>query len=605
MIGENTMIEDYQCKFISAAANTIAHGTAWVEYIELDSSIHRSIIIYAASNFVAVVDNSSKTVEYTLRSNNVDDKITCLSSTYNPRMGCFVVVGYQSGALLVWHSFPVGVCQWRQISSADLSMVASVNTLSTLDSSLGLIISVFDSAGNAKIWKFPYSPASSLTLCQTMKFPPHQLPNSSHLTSLSNNTVPLLVTGVVDGKVNLYVMSDCSDEFHFVGSLIGHEEWVTCLSSKDIDNMTKFLASGSQDNKIRIWKITEHQSSQSEIPVVESKEQPLTGDEDDEEEEEEDGEESKKMADPIEDLNDLSSAEARFSFILGDKVYRVFLESLLVGHEDWVTNIHWLADNKRLQLFSTSMDRNMVIWSPSEDTTLSGGNNSGIWIPVVRVGDVGGALGGCIGGNLLGFIDGCVSPSSNAILGIGYGGSFHYWKKEYLTDKQEETDSRWYPVSFITGHFDSVNDLAWDPVDGRYLVSVSSDQTCRIFAPAKQQVKNCNENDSDRDLVSKEWREISRPEIHGYNLNCLALSKESFLIYTAGEEKMIRVFDAPLSVLRGFNELCDLNIPYDSGKRVEQAYIPELGLSNKGKDTMTADEKKELVSVSSNLLCLV
>ena len=43
-------------------------------------------------------------------------------------------------------------------------------------------------------------------------------------------------------------------------------------------------------------------------------------------------------------------------------------------------------------------------------------------------------------------------------------------------------EARWAPRPFLTGHFDSVNDFAW-AVDGSdYLLSVSSDQTCRLFS---------------------------------------------------------------------------------------------------------------------------
>ena len=35
------------------------------------------------------------------------------------------------------------------------------------------------------------------------------------------------------------------------------------------------------------------------------------------------------------------------------------------------------------------------------------------------MGDVGGALGGSIGNNLLGFVAGCVNPDGRSILGIG------------------------------------------------------------------------------------------------------------------------------------------------------------------------------------------
>lgn len=33
------------------------------------------------------------------------------------------------------------------------------------------------------------------------------------------------------------------------------------------------------------------------------------------------------------------------------------------------------------------------------------------------------------------------------------------------------------------GHYDAVSDLAWEPTHGRYILSVSSDQTTRLHAP--------------------------------------------------------------------------------------------------------------------------
>ena len=40
------------------------------------------------------------------------------------------------------------------------------------------------------------------------------------------------------------------------------------------------------------------------------------------------------------------------------------------------------------------------------------------------MGDIGGALDESIGGNLLGYVSGTVSPDGHSVIGIGYGGSF-------------------------------------------------------------------------------------------------------------------------------------------------------------------------------------
>jgi len=73
-------------------------------------------------------------------------------------------------------------------------------------------------------------------------------------------------------------------------------------------------------------------------------------------------------------------------------------------------------------------------------------------------------------------------------------------------------------------------------------------------------------------------------------------------VFTGGEEKIIRVFSAPEIVLRGLHRLCHIDSAGREGNgedssistgRVQQAYIPELGLSNKACNSMTKDEIKE------------
>lgn len=50
-----------------------------------------------------------------------------------------------------------------------------------------------------------------------------------------------------------------------------------------------------------------------------------------------------------------------------------------------------------------------------------------------------------------------------------------------FTSKLQNNDGNWTPGVTVGGHFGSVEDVTWDP-DGKYIVSVSSDQTSRVHA---------------------------------------------------------------------------------------------------------------------------
>lgn len=67
-----------------------------------------------------------------------------------------------------------------------------------------------------------------------------------------------------------------------------------------------------------------------------------------------------------------------------------------------------------------------------------------------------------------------------------------------------------------------------------FVISTSEDQTTRVFAPWVH---------SDQSVT---WQEISRPQIHGYNLTCITfLNKRNHTFASGAEEKVIRIFDAP------------------------------------------------------------
>ena len=101
-----------------------------------------------------------------------------------------------------------------------------------------------------------------------------------------------------------------------------------------------------------------------------------------------------------------------------------------------------------------------------------------------------------------GFFGGLFSPSGRFILAHGFHGALYVWEAnhEQAVAGQIVAD-RWDSRVALSGHFGKVRDIAWDPT-GSFLVSVSDDQTTRLFAM-------CNTKTSMDDL----WYEIARPQV--------------------------------------------------------------------------------------------
>ena len=88
----------------------------------------------------------------------------------------------------------------------------------------------------------------------------------------------------------------------------------------------------------------------------------------------------------------------------------------------------------------------------------------------------------------------------------------------------------WVAELAPTGHSSDVRDVCWDGA-GRYLVSCSKDQTSRVFAPWARpphrlkllpiaQTVDGGEANIDN---SVSWHEVSRAQVHGYDLTSVAL----------------------------------------------------------------------------------
>lgn len=413
-----------------------------------------------------------------------------------------------------------------------------------------MFLTAADASGKVSLWGRSDNLTAKWILLDQVSLTPTQIANAIKILPVPEDSI-LLVMGCLDCRLHLYliamkdivpiILADLDEPsidrtttslFSHSGVLSGHEEWVTCLacqwiqteegivekrekSEEEEESKTGckrwlLLASASQDCKIRLWKLVPGWLSQGGGLIEETVVAHDEGEEDNDEGEElEDASEMGTQSgarragtDPT--LADADMDEECRLLLLSSScrrgepgtVLRCYLESLLVGHEDWVTAVAFLPPAKTPfqrsssvlpQLLSTSMDRNMVIWAVDE------GIGGGLWCPVVRVGDLGGALGGSIGGNLLGFVGGCTSPDGKSLLGVGYGGSFHMWKqvaKQPLEDGTENEDisggigvgNDWRPLTFLSGHFGPVNDVTWASDDSLSIYSVSADQTCRLFA---------------------------------------------------------------------------------------------------------------------------
>jgi elongator complex protein 2 len=92
-----------------------------------------------------------------------------------------------------------------------------------------------------------------------------------------------------------------------------------------------------------------------------------------------------------------------------------------------------------------------------------------------------------------------------------------------------------------------VTDLDWDQ-HFQSLVTCSQDQTTRLFSKYD---------------TGKGWFELSRPQVHGYDMNTLATLRVKghgscnlpSKIISGGDEKVLRLFEAPYSYVKIINQL--------------------------------------------------
>jgi elongator complex protein 2 len=338
---------------------------------------------------------------------------------------------------------------------------------------------------------------------------------------------------------NIYIYSfnkgDISQTFTQSTVLVGHEDWIKCLSFVcEQDHKNYILASGSQDRYIRLWRLKLNE-------LIDH------SDEDD----------SKLIL--------LSNRQFKFS-MTHDSHGSFSFEALIMGHDDWVTGLQWhpsyhdksSTQSKRLQLLSSSADTALMVWEMDDE--------SGIWCCVNRLGEMSikgastatGASGGFW--SCLWFID--PATKHQYILANGKTGSIRVYKS--IDEEAKSFES----VLGITGANREITDVVWSK-DGKYFNVTSLDQTTRLYAQWSK----------DREPT---WHEFSRPQIHGYDMICYDnISATKFV--SGGDEKVLRVFEMTNSISKLLSNLCGIDVvSHDKQDQLpEAASLPVLGLSNK------------------------
>lgn len=77
------------------------------------------------------------------------------------------------------------------------------------------------------------------------------------------------------------------------------------------------------------------------------------------------------------------------------------------------------------------------------------------------------------------------------------------------------------------------------------------------------------------------WHELGRPQVHGYDLTCIA-SLGRFRFASGAEEKVIRIFQAPRNFLENLARISGIDVgALLDNSSPQGAAVPALGLSNK------------------------
>lgn len=424
-----------------------------------------------------------------------------------------------------------------------------------------------------KIWRHH---GAEIKVLQTIQTSPKYFPLAVALSPLGDDgNTYILASAGTRHAIQIYVgtlVDDSTADFGLHATLAGHEGWIRSLDfareppgslSSDL-----LLASASQDKYIRLWRV--HKGA--ELPA-----------------------QAATASDPTVGAylpgKSPSNKAHRFRSPRSSDDYSVTFESLLFNHDDWVYSARWHATSTStsttssspgtLQLLSASADNSLALWECDP--------GSGIWVTSARLGEISREKGATTAtGSIGGFWTGLWSPSGASLLTLGRTGAWRRWD-------WDEARAAWVQQVSASGHVRPVTGIAWSRAGARaqtqgggrsgphYLLSASADQTTRLHA---------------RWVATGTWHEMARPQIHGYDLNCIdALGPARFV--SGADEKLMRVFDEPRAVARLLRSVAGIGGGGGDGDgdaeredaMPDAANMPVLGLSNKATTAAVDDDE--------------
>ncbi|MCJ1395241.1 hypothetical protein MMC18_008125 [Xylographa bjoerkii] len=453
-----------------------------------------------------------------------------------PRDVPILISGSVDKTVRLWQGNQTSKFQFENVAILE-GHLSSINCLAVVAGSNLIASGAADAT--VKIWQITVSESSTdAKLVQTISLLPRFFPLALALSYLQGSATLIMAVGGTKSIVQIYVADTAKESTLLThrATLTGHEGWIRSLDFVHEAQCCRgdlLLASASQDKYIRLWRVHEGEA----LPAA-----------------------GAAVQDPSLRFMEKPLSNKAHRFEAAGSKHSLTFEALLLGHEDWIYTAIWKRQGEKLQLLSASADNSLAIWESDP--------SSGIWICTTRLGEINAQKGSTTAtGSTGGFYIGLWSPEGFSVASLGRTGSWRLWTHNADQD-------RWLQGFGLTGHVKHVKGIAWAK-GGSYLLSTSSDQTTRLHAEWKHG-------------TNRSWHEFARPQIHGYDLNCID-SIGDWQFISGADEKLLRVFDEPAAVAQMLEKLCGIT------RNVEQempgaANIPVLGLSNKAVEILDDEE---------------